>query len=105
MVGHSGYPGVHLGAAQGLRVDLFSSGRPYQRRPAEKDGSLLPHHDHLVAHGRNVRAPGGAGPHDHRHLGNAQGRHLGLVVEDSSEVVPVGEHLRLQWQEGSPGIH
>ena len=60
VVGHPGYPGMHLGAAQSLRVHLLPGGRPHQRRPAEKDGALLAHHHDLVAHGRNVRSAGGA---------------------------------------------
>ncbi len=33
------------------------------------------------------------------------GGHAGLVVEDATEVLPVGEHLVLHGQEGAAGIH
>ena len=105
MVGDTRYAGVHLCSAQGLRVHLLARGRAHQRGSPEKDGSLLPHHHNLVAHGWNVGAARGARPHNHRHLGDAQGRHLGLIVENASEVVAVGKHLGLQRQESAAGIH
>ena len=40
-----------------------------------------------------------------RDLGDALGGEAGLVVEDAPEVLPVGEDLRLQGQEGPARIH
>ena len=105
MVGHAGYAGMDVGPAQGLRIHLLTSGGPHQRWAAEEYGPLLTHHHHLVAHRGNVSAAGGAGPHDHCHLGNAQGGHAGLVVEDAAKVVPVGKYFRLQGQERAARVH
>lgn len=33
------------------------------------------------------------------------GRHIGLVVENSAEVIAIGKHLRLLWQERPPGVN
>src|SRR5437870_10113221 len=39
--------------------------------------------------------------HHYRHLGDALGGHVGLVVEDAPEMVAVGKHLVLPRQVGA----
>ena len=96
---------MHVAAAQGLGVHLFAGGRLHQRGPAEENGALVAHDDHLVAHGGHVGAAGGARSHDHGDLGNAVGGQVRLVVEDAPEVAPVREYPVLQGQECAAGIH
>lgn len=39
-----------------------------QRRSAQEDGSLLPHDDALISHGRHIRSSGSAGAHNNSNL-------------------------------------
>ena len=85
-------------------IDHFTRCCFYQRRPAEEDRALLAHDDGLVAHRRHIRAAGGARAHHHRDLRNVQCRHARLIVEDAAEVLAIGKHLVLQWQECAAGV-
>ena len=58
----------------------------------------------LVGHRGDVRAAGGARPHDRGDLRDAGGRQVGLVEEDPAEVVAVGEDLVLHRQERAAGV-
>ena len=77
---------------------VLAGRRLHERRPAEEDRAGAAHDHGLVAHRRHVGAAGRARPHHDRDLGDARGRHAGLVVEDAAEVVAVGEYLGLQRQ-------
>ncbi len=105
VVGHAREPGMHIGAAKLLGAHHLAGGGLHERRAAEEDraGALDDHH--LVAHGGHVGAACGAGAQHSRDLGNAVGRHLGLVVEDPPEVVAVGEDLVLHRQEGAAAVN
>ena len=96
---------MHVAAAKALGIDFLAGGGLHQRRTAEEDRPLPLDDDGLIAHGRNVGAAGGAGPHHHRDLRDAPRRHIGLVVENATEMVAIGKHLRLQGQEGAAGVH
>lgn len=39
-----------------------------QRRSSQEDGSLLPHDDALISHGRYIRSSGSAGAHNNSNL-------------------------------------
>ena len=105
MISNAGVGTVHFSAAQGLGADLLAGGGLDQRRTRQKDGGLLPDHDGFIRHGGHVGAACGAEPHHHRQLRDILGRHAGLVVEDATKVIPVGEHLILHRQKGAAGIH
>ncbi len=105
MVGHTGHRGVHLGAAERLRVDDFTRGRLDQRWAAKKDRAVAAHDDRLVAHRRDVGATSRARTHHHGNLRNVQRRHARLVVEDPTEVLLVRKHLVLQRQKRAAGVH
>ena len=96
---------MHVGAAEFFRRHHLAGRSLHQRRAAEKDRALVAHDDALVRHRRHIGAAGGAGPHHDRDLGNAQRRHLRLIVEDAAEMPLVGKNLVLHRQEGAAGIH
>ncbi len=95
---------VHVAAAELFGGHLLAGRRLHKRRSAEKDRSVALDDHRFVAHGRNVRAAGGARAHDCRDLRNALTRHARLIVENPSEVLAVGEHVGLQRQERAAGI-
>ena len=104
VIGHTGQAGVHVAAAEVLGADHLAGGGLHQRRTTEKNSALVLDDDGLVTHGGHIGAACGARPHHHRHLRDAQRRHIGLVVEDAPEVVAVGEDLILIGQVGTTGI-
>ena len=95
---------MHVGAPQFFGADHFTGCRLDQRRATQKDGALLAHDDRLIAHRRHVGAAGSAGPHHHRDLRNSSGRHVGLVVKNSPEVIAIRKHILLARQMRSAGI-
>ena len=97
-------PRVDVGAAELLRRDLLACRRFHERRAAEKDRAGALDDDRLVRHRGHVGAAGRARAHHDGNLRDAFGRHARLVEEDAAEVVPVGEHLGLQRQEGAARI-
>ena len=105
VVGHTGGEGVQLTATQLLRGHLLPDGRLHERRAAQEDGALVAHDHGLVAHGGHVRAARGARAQHGGDLRDAAAGEVRLVVEDPPEVVPVREHLVLQWQERPAGVH
>jgi hypothetical protein len=104
VVADAGDPRMHVAAAEVLGADHFAGCRLHQRRTAEEDGALVLDDDRLVRHGRHVGTARRAGTHDDADLGNAQRRHVGLVVEDAAEVVAVGENIVLGRQVGAAGV-
>ncbi len=64
----------------------------------------MAHDDALVGHGRYVGASGSAAAEHNADLGDSFRRHAGLVVEDATEVVAVGEDLVLQRQVGAARV-
>ena len=57
--------------------------------------TLLLDNDALISHSRDIGSTSGARSHNHSNLGDSLGRHSGLVVENSSKMVPVREDLAL----------
>src|ERR1700722_18921334 len=95
VIGNAGCPAMHIGSAALLGgYDCAGRGLP-QWRSAEKYRPLISYNDRLVGHRRHVGAASRAGAHDDSDLGDALRRHLGLIVEDSPEMIPAGEHLVL----------
>ena len=96
VVGDAGAARVDVGAAELLCGDVLPGRGLHERRPADEDRPG-PAHDHrLVAHGRHVRAAGGARAHHDRDLRDSLRRHLRLVEEDPAEVVTVGKDIGLE---------
>ena len=98
VVGHARLAGVHIGAAKILCRDHLPRRRLYQRRAAQEDRALLAHNHRLVRHGRHIGTTRRTRAHDSGDLGNALRAHLGLVVEDPSEMFPVRKDFRLVGQ-------
>ena len=105
MVDDAGGAGVDVRAAEVLGRDDLPGRGLHQRRAAEEDGPLLADDDALIGHRRDISAAGGAAAHDDGDLGNAFGRHIGLIEEDAAEMFAVREDLVLHRQEGATGIH
>ena len=95
---------MHVAPAELLGRDLLARRGLHERRAAEEDRPLVAHDDGLVAHRRDVRAAGGARPHDRGDLRDAGRRHRRLVEEDPAEVLAVGEDLVLQRQVRAAGV-
>ena len=95
---------MHVTTAQCLGIDHFASGRLDQRRSPKKNCPLVFDDDRLVAHRRYVCTAGSAGPENGRYLWNALGRKTGLVVENSAEMLAIGEDFVLHRQEGTTRI-
>src|SRR5690554_2029938 len=104
MVGHARGFAVYVRAAQVFRADHFAGGGFDQRRAGQEDGALVAHDDGFVGHGGYVGTAGGAQAHNDGDLGDTNGRHSGLVVEDAPEVVAVREDFVLPWQVGAAGV-
>ena len=96
MVGYARPARVNVGAAELLRGHVLPGRGLHQRRSADEDRARSTDDHGLVAHGRDVRAPGRTGADDDGDLRDALSGHLRLVVEDPPEVVAVGEDLVLQ---------
>ncbi|KAH6605589.1 hypothetical protein Trco_004742 [Trichoderma cornu-damae] len=104
VVGDAGHGRVHPAAAQVLVADDLAGGGLDEGRAGEEDVALVLDDDALVAHGGHVGAAGGAGAHDDGDLGDALRGHAGLVVEDSAEVVLVGEDVGLVGEVGAAAV-
>ncbi len=98
VIRHPRDAGVHVSAAEVLGAHFFAGRGLHQRWAGEKNGALLLDDHRLVAHRRHVGAAGGARPHHHGDLRDPSRRHTGLVVEDASEMLPVGKDLGLHRQ-------
>ena len=94
---------VHGGAAELLAVRLLADGRLHECRSRQVETASLGH-DQRIAEHREIPAARDAVAHDRRHLCQAGGREYGVVPEDASEVVGVGEDVFLQWQEHARGV-
>ena len=104
VVGDTRDGGVHLASAQILGADLLAGGRLDEGGTGQEDVALAADDDALVGHGGYVGTTGGAGAHDDGDLGDALRRHLGLVVEDATKVVLVGEDVGLPGQVGAATV-
>ena len=104
MVGDAGGLRMQVAATQILGRNHFSGRRFHQRWTAEKDGSLITDDHGLVAHCGDVGAARGARPQHRGDLRDALRAEVGLVEEDSAEVIAVGEHLVLARQERASGV-
>ena len=56
IIGHAGFPRMHVGATEVLRRNHLAGGRLHQRRAAEKNSALVAHDDGFVRHRRHVSA-------------------------------------------------
>ena len=92
------------GASEVLRIDNFASCCLDQRRASKEDRAVLVHDDALVGHGRYVGAAGRARAHDDGDLRNVERRHGRLIVEDSTKVIAVREHIGRERQERTAAI-
>src|SRR5215211_1831494 len=102
MVGDTRAAGVDLGAAEFLRGHFFAGCGFDKGRTTEEDRTRPLDYDDLVAHGRDVSSSCRATSHHRGDLGYAFRAHPRLVVEDASEVFPIGEDFILQRQERTP---
>ena len=104
VVGHAADPGVDIRPAELLGCHVLAGGCLHQRRTAEEDRAGSPDDDGLVAHRRDVGAPGGRRTHDQGDLRDPGRRQAGLVVEDPAEVITVRKDVGLQRQVGAAAV-
>ena len=101
MVTDSGLLTEEVCTAQLLfRNDLTSCSLDEGRTTKEDSGLVLDHND-LIRHGRNIRTASSATAHHDCDLRNSCSRHLGLIVENSSEMVTVREDVILLGQKST----
>ncbi len=105
MIGNAGLPGVHIRTAQLFRTHHLTCCRLHQRRAAKEDRALVFDDHGLVAHRRHIGPARRAAAHHHGDLGDAFRRHIGLIVEDTAEMIAVGKHFVLIGQVRAAGIH
>ncbi len=91
-------------AAEVLGTDDFTGRGLDQGWSAEEDRALLGDDDRLVGHRRDVGAAGGRGAEHRGEPRDAGGGERGLVVEDPSEVLAVGEDVVLVGQVRPAGV-
>jgi hypothetical protein len=96
VVGHAADLGMDFRAAQLFRGDFFTGCGLDKRGAAQEDGAVALDYYRLIGHGGNISAACRARAHNDRNLRDFLGRHIGLVEEDASEVVTVGEDFGLQ---------
>jgi len=95
---------VESSTAELFSSDDVSSGGLDERRTAQEDGTGLLNNDGFVGHAGDVGTTSGARAHDDSDLGNALSRHVGLVVEDATEVKLVGEDISLAFEVSTSGV-
>ena len=76
--------GMGLGAAEFFVGALLANRGLDQRRAGQVDAGAPAHQDHVVRQARQVGATGGRRPMYHGNLGQAHGRHAGLVGKGAS---------------------
>ena len=104
VIGDAGDTRVHVGAAEFFRGDDLAGRGLHERRAAQEDRAVARDDHRLVRHRRHVRTAGRARAHDRGDLRDALARHARLIVEDASEVIAVGEDVRLHRQERAAGV-
>lgn len=86
---------VHLTATKVLVANHLTSGGLDQGRTSQEDVALFLNDYALITHSGDIGTSSGTGAHDDGDLGDALGAHAGLVIEDATEVVAVGEDVSL----------
>jgi hypothetical protein len=104
VVGDAGDARMHQSTTEVLGRDDLAGRGLHERRATQEDRALLGDDDGLVRHRRDVRPSGGARSEHRRDLGDATGGELGLVVEDATEVLAIGEHVVPRRDEGTAGV-
>ena len=96
---------VKLRPAKVFRADRLTCCGFNQGRPPEKNSPLVSDDYRFIRHRGHIGTAGCAGTHHNSNLRDASSRHIGLVKKTPAKVISIGEHLVLQWQKGTPGIH
>ena len=105
MIGYAADASVHFCPTQFFGADLLTGCRLQQRWPSQKDRALFLDNDCFVGHGRHIGATGGATSHHNRYLGDAFGRHIGLVIKNATEVFFIWKDFVLKSEIGATGVH
>ena len=95
---------VHRSTAERLNTGLLADGSFDQGRSGKEDRAGAVHDQGFIAHQRKVGAAGHAWPHDGSDLGDAHGRHHGIIAELASEMFFVREDLILHGQVDAGGV-
>ncbi|KFB71870.1 MAG: hypothetical protein AW09_002977 [Candidatus Accumulibacter phosphatis] len=104
VIDDAGNARMYIGAAEILGSHHLAGRCLDQRRPAEKDRSLVLDDDRLVGHRRHVGTASGTRTQHGGDLRDAGRRKIGLIVEDAAEMFLVGKDLVLHRQESASRI-
>ena len=105
MIGNPGKPCMNIAPAQFFSANHFPGSGLHQRRPGEKNRSLLAHNHRFVRHGRHISPACGAGAMHDGNLRNSSGRHLRLIIKNPPKMFFVGKNLVLQGQKSPAGFN
>mmetsp|Transcript_19690 Transcript_19690/g.56468 ORF Transcript_19690/g.56468 Transcript_19690/m.56468 type:complete len:261 (-) Transcript_19690:181-963(-) len=105
VVGHPGEAAVEVRTTQLLGCHHLTSRGFDEWRSAKENGAVALDDDGLVGHGRHIGATGSAGTHHHRYLRDPDCGHVGLVVEDAAEVIPIRKDVSLSGQVGPSRVN
>eukprot|EP00123_Amoebidium_parasiticum_P022540 comp8961_c0_seq1/m.4156 comp8961_c0_seq1/g.4156 ORF comp8961_c0_seq1/g.4156 comp8961_c0_seq1/m.4156 type:complete len:320 (+) comp8961_c0_seq1:1447-2406(+) len=105
MVRHTALAGVQVTATQVLSTDDLTGGSTHQGGTGEENCALVADNDGLIGHGRHIGTTSSTRAHHYGNLWDAGSRHGSLVVENTTKVVPVGEHIGLVGQVGTARVH
>ncbi len=95
---------VHFTATKVLVADDLAGGGLDQGRTSKENMALFLNNNALITHGGDIGTASCTGAHDDGDLGNALGAHAGLVIEDATKVVAVGEDVSLVRQVGTTAV-
>ena len=104
VIGDARDAGVHVRPAEVFGAHVFTGGGLDQRRPADEDRAGAFDDDRFVAHRGHVCAARGTRAHDHRHLGQAACRKVGLIEENSAKVLAIGKDIGLKRQKSATRV-
>ena len=76
-----------------------------QWRPSQENCTISFHNDVLICHSRDIGSSCCATSQNKWYLWDSLRRHLGHVIENSSEVAFCGENITLPWKVGSSRIN
>ncbi|KAI6753169.1 hypothetical protein HG531_005338 [Fusarium graminearum] len=95
---------VHLATSQILMADNFSCRCLDKRRTGKKNVTLLLNNDALVAHSWDIGTTSCTWAHDYGDLGDTLRAHAGLVIEDATKVILIGENIGLVGEIGAAAV-
>jgi len=92
---------MHISSTKLFFSDFLTGSSLHEGRSTQENGTFLLNHDDFVGHGGNVGSTSGTATHNDSDLRNTFSGHPCLVIEDSSEMITVREHIILLGKEST----